>query len=328
VSERPGPAELLAARAFVAEHHARTPLRRLDALSAATGCHVHVKCENEAAVRSFKGRGPLWSMSRLTGAERTRGVVTASTGNHGQGVASAGGLLGIRTIVVVPESTPALKCDRIRALGGTVQIVPGDLAHATETARARAREDDLHYLEDGEDPGLMAGAGSVAWEILDDLPDTDAIVVPVGGGNLIAGIALVAKQLNPAIRLIGVQSDAAPAAVRSWQAREIVELPCATRAGGLATSYPGGLALSVMIELVDEMHLVPEGELGQHVVAVLAATGSLIELAAAAPFALLGRLAPDLAGRRVVLIQSGGNLPLEELAELLASSRHLPRAAT
>jgi threonine dehydratase len=317
VTARPGPAELLAARGFVAAHHPRTPLRRSGALSAATGCEVHVKCENEAPVRSFKGRGPLWSMSRLSADERASGVVTASTGNHGQGVASAGRLLGIRTVVVVPESTPALKCDRIRALGGTLLVVPGDLAAATDAARVHADDEGLRYVEDGEDPGLMAGAGTIAWEVLEDLPQTDAIVVPVGGGNLIAGIALVAKQLNPEIRVIGVQSDAAPAAVRSWQAREIIELPCETRAGGLATSYPGGLALSVMLDLVDEMQLVPESELGRHVVAVLSETGALIELAAAAPFAVLDRLAPDLAGRRVVLIQTGGNLPVHELAELL-----------
>jgi threonine dehydratase len=317
VSRAPSPAELLAARAFVGQHHPRTPLRALDALSRASGCDVYAKCESEAPVRSFKARGPLWSLSRLGPDERERGVVTASTGNHGQGVAVAGTLLGIRTVVVVPLDTPQLKADRIRGFGAELHVVGDDLDAAAAEAHALAEREGLRYLEDGEDPGLMAGAGSIAWEILEELPGTDAIVVPVGGGNLIAGIGLVAKRLNPAVRVIGVQSDAAPAAVRSWQQRRIVHAPCTTRAGGLATTYPGALALEVMCDHVDEMLLVPEQELGRHVVAVLAATGAAIELAAAAAYAGFERLAPGLAGRHVVLVQSGGNIPTAELRGLL-----------
>jgi threonine dehydratase len=308
----PGPAELLAARRFIGEHHPRTALRPL-----ADGDPVLVKCENEGPVRSFKSRGALWSLASLDPGARERGVVTASTGNHSQGVAFAGRRLGIPTVIAMPEGTSELKLRRTRGLGGDVRLVAGDLTAAEHAARAIARDERRHYLEDGEDRALMAGAATVAWEIFDEAPDVDVLVVPVGGGNLIAGVSLVAKRINPAVRVVGVQSSAAPAVARSWEAGTIVEAPCETAAGGLATTHPGRLAFSVIREHVDELHLVDEEALRANVLARLEASGQLVELAAAAGFALLERERERWRDRRVVIVQSGGNLGLGELAELL-----------
>jgi threonine dehydratase len=311
----PDPAELLAARRFVAERHPCTALRPLEGHDG-----VLVKCENEGPVRSFKARGPLWSLSRLSGAARERGVVTASTGNHSQGVSYAGRLLGVPAVIVMPSATSALKLRRTRGLGGDVRLVDGDLSEAEREARRIAADEGRHYLEDGEDPGMIAGVGSIAWEVLEQAPDVDVLLVPVGGGNLIAGIALVAKRINPALRVIGVQSEAAPAVARSWQAGHVVDAPCETIAAGLATGHPGALSFSLIRELVDELHLVSDDALAEQVVRTLEDTGELIEPASAAPFVLLEQEAERLRGQRVVVIQSGGNVGLDELRGFLAGT--------
>ena len=261
----PSPRELMAARHYVASVHPRTPLRPSPQLSQLTGCDLHIKCEDESPIRSFKGRGAAWCVARLSPAERQAGVITASTGNHGQGIAYAAARAGVRSIVVVPHGTSSIKEERIRSLGAELRIEGADLSEAALIAQAVARSEGMCYVEDGEDPALMAGAATVAWEILEDLPGTDLIVVPVGGGNLIAGIALVAKRLNPAIEIVGVQSEAAPSVARSFELGRMTEEPCNTMAGGLATRLPGRLAFEVISELVDSVLLVSEDDLEAHI---------------------------------------------------------------
>jgi len=310
--------DILAARRFVAASHARTPLRRLLEAALAAGREIFVKCEDEAEIKSFKGRGALWRMACLSRDEARNGVITASTGNHGQGVAYAAARVGFRSVVVVPAGSSPLKMDRIREFGAELRVSGSDIGEASQAARTAALAEDMAYVEDGEDPELMAGAATVGWEILEDLPEAEAIVVPVGGGNLIAGVALAAKRLKPSVRIIGVQSEAAPAVVRSWEARRLVEMPCATFAGGLATPFPGKLAFRVIQDLVDEMYLVSEAELRAEIRHALATRATLLEGAAAAPFAALRRYGADWP-TRTVLIQSGANLSLAELEWVLAS---------
>jgi threonine dehydratase len=317
-NQPPTPTDLLAARAFIAAHYPRTPLYRAPFLAREHGGDLWVKYENHGPIRSFKARGALYRLSLLGAAERQRGVVTASTGNHGQGIAYAGGLLGVPTVIAVPEGSPRIKTDNIQFLGGDLRVVGRLLSDAEHEARAIAAREGRLYIEDGDDPGLMAGAGTVAWEILDQLPDAGAIIVPVGGGNFVAGVALVAKRLRPDIRIIGVQSEAAPAVYRSWQGRQPVEAPCTTFAGGLATSHPAALAFSVLKDIVDAMLLVSEDDLREGIVTALRTTGQVAEGAAAAGFAALKQLGGELAGRKTVLIFTGGNLPVEDLRTLLA----------
>jgi len=214
-------------------------------------------------------------------------------------------------VVVVPAGSSPLKMDRIREFGAEPRVSGSDIGEASLA-------EDMAYVEDGEDPELMAGAATVGWEILEDLPEAEAIVVPVGGGNVIAGVALLVKRLKPSVRIIGVQSEAAPAVVRSWEARRLVEMPCATFAGGLATPFPGKLAFRVIQDLVDEMYLVSEAELRAEIRHALATRATLLEGAAAAPFAALRRYGADWP-TRTVLIQSGANLSLAELEWVLAS---------
>jgi len=229
--------------------------------------------------------------------------------------------VGVRSVVVVPTGSSPLKMDRIRGFGAELRVSGADIGEAAQTAREAALAEGLVYVEDGEDPELMAGAATVGWEILEDLPAAQAIVVPVGGGNLIAGVALAAKRLKPSVKIIGVQSDAAPAVVRSWELRRLVEMPCATFAGGLATPFPGKLAFQVILDLVDEMYLVSEAELRAEIRNALATRATLIEGAAAAPFAALRRFGAAWP-TRTVLIQTGANLSLTELQWVLAGEEN------
>jgi threonine dehydratase len=313
----PTPEDILAARQLVAASYTRTPLRRLLEAGLAAGREIFVKCEDEAEIKSFKGRGALWRLACLSRDEARHGVITASTGNHGQGVAYAAARIGVRSVVVVPAGSSPLKMDRIREFGAELRISGTDIAGASQAAQTAALAEGMVYVEDGEDPELMAGAATVGWEILEDLPAAEAIVVPVGGGNLIAGIALAAKTIKPSITIIGVQSEAAPSVVRSWELKRLVEMPCATFAGGLATPFPGKLAFRVIRDLVDEMYLVSEAELRAEIRHALATRATLLEGAAAAPFAALRRYGADWP-TRTVLIQSGANLSLAELEWVLA----------
>jgi threonine dehydratase len=322
----PSFAEMLQARSFLQKHYLQTPLYPAPRLSRSDGGKVYVKYENHGPVRSFKARGALYRLSLLNDAERRRGVVTASTGNHGQGIAYAGGVLGVPTTIFVPAGSPRLKTENIRALGGTLRVVGKVLREAEEEAKSLARRDGMVFIEDGDDAGLMAGAGTIAWEILGELPRVSAIVVPVGGGNLIAGIALVAKRLRPELRIIGVQSAQAPAVYRSWREKAVCEAECTTTAGGLATSRPGMLAFDVIKDLVDSMILVSDDELDRAILTVLDATGQIAEGAGAAPFAALEKLDPEPMTGGTVLILSGGNLPVSDLRRILAADRTQPTA--
>lgn len=313
----PTPENLLAARRFVQTCHPRTALRPMTTpLKAA---NVYVKCEDETPIKSFKGRGALWLLACLQDRAAGAGVITASTGNHGQGVAFAAARFGVRSVVVVPAGSSPLKMDKIRGFGAELRVMGTDLAQASAAAREAAAAEGFVYVEDGEDTSLMAGAATVGWEILEDLPEADTIVVPVGGGNLIAGIALVAKRLKPSVRIIGVQSAAAPAVARSFEAGRVIDVPSATFAGGLATSFPGQLAFAVIRELVDDMVLVSEAELRAEMREALASRATLIEGAAAAASAGLRRYGSSWGGACTVLVQTGANVSLAELQSALAA---------
>jgi threonine dehydratase len=315
----PEPENLLAARRFVQSCHPRTALRRLSGPGYEGMGDVYVKCEDETDIKSFKGRGALWLLACLEARQPSAGVITASTGNHGQGIAYAAARIGMRSVVVVPEGCSPLKMDRIRSYGGELWIRGADLGAANAAAKEAAAAEGLSYVEDGDDPALMAGAATVGWEILEDRPEVDAIVVPVGGGNLIAGIALVAKRLKPAVRIIGVQSAAAPAVTRSFEAGHVVELPSETFAGGLATPFPGELAFRVLRDYVDDMCLVTEAELRSEIRQSLISRATLIEGAAAAPFAGLRKYGRSWDSRCTVLVQTGANISLQELEAVLAA---------
>ena len=215
----PDLADVLAARQRIAPYLQPTPLYRYPALDALTGARVWVKHENHLPVGAFKVRGGVNLISQLTPAERDRGVIAASTGNHGQSVAYAAHLFGVRAVICVPEQANPVKVESMQALGAEVVFAGRDFDEAREHCEQQAAEHGYRYVHSGNEPQLIAGVATYTLEILQTQPDTDVIVVPVGGGSGAAGACVVAKTVRPSIEVIAVQSQAAPAAYRSWRAR-------------------------------------------------------------------------------------------------------------
>lgn len=310
---------LAAARESIVASRLRTALYPALSPRGDVGRDVYVKYENHGPVRSFKWRGGLNRIATLSRVQRDAGVVTASTGNHGQGVAWAAGRFGVSAVVVVPVGTAPVKLAAMRRFGADLREGGTDLAEAARIAARIAEDEGRLYIEDGEDPMLMAGAATAGFEVLEDLPDAGTIVVPVGGGNLIAGVCLAAEAMGSRARIVGVQSSAAPAVELSWRAGEIVEASCRTSAGGLATSFPGALSFEVIRRRVDEMVLVEEDDLRRHVTRLLEEAGQVAEGAGAAPFAALeSRGSSWRQDGSVALILSGGNLDTADLLAFVA----------
>lgn len=319
----PGPpvpdAEALAwASRTVAAAHPPTPLVASHRLTATTGRSVFLKLEGTSAVRSFKFRGALAAIARAVEDGVGGPIVTASTGNHGQGVAFAGERHGFEVIVCSPETTQQEKREAMRSLGATVIIAGSTLSESEDHARRIAADRGGLYIEDGESPHLMAGAATVAMEMLDQRPDLDAIVVPVGGGNLVAATMLAVAAIGSSAAVVGVQSTAAPGATLSWSAGEVVRHECRTYAGGLATERPGELSLAVMLGLLETMVLVTDDELRAASGDAFTSLGLVVEGAAAAPLAALDRHPGAIPGDRVGLVISGSWLAAGQLAEGLS----------
>lgn len=313
----PDTATLAEARAIVSAAHPPTTMVRSHTFSEETGREVHLKLEGTSAVRSFKFRGALVAVAEAA-ARGPSVIVTASTGNHGQGVAYAGRRHGLEVIVCSPETILAEKRAAMEALGATVVVAGTSLTDAEQRAQEIAADRDGFYLEDGESPHLMAGAATVVMEMLDERPDLDAIVVPVGGGNLVASSLLAVQAAGSSATVVGVQSVEAPGVTLSWLAGTTVRAECHTYAGGLATERPGALSLEVMTALLGTMVLVADDDLRETTGWAFRSLGLVVEgAAAAAPAAL--RLHPDaIPGERVGLIVSGSWLSPDQLAEGIA----------
>jgi threonine dehydratase len=276
---------------------------------------VYLKLENCSPIRSFKARGALATMAALSDEDRRAGVVTASTGNHGQGIAFAGQLHGVPVTVVVPEDAEGPKLNAIRDLGAVLVEAGRNLSDAEAKAKHRAAETGATYVEDGDHPPLMAGASTVLWEMLEAEPTLDTVVVPVGGGNLIAATLLTAGMLRPDLRILGVQSQSAPGALLSWLAGTIVSAPCETFAAGLATERPGRAALGVMCRALSQMALVTDDDLWDAMASGYEASGLPIEGAAASGIAALERYGDEIEGDRIGIIVTGGRVSAEALTQ-------------
>lgn len=276
-----------------------------------------MKHENHQPTAAFKVRGGLNLVSQLDAAERGRGLITASTGNHGQSIAYAARLHGVAATICVPEGANPLKVAAIRALGAGIVVHGRDFDEARERCEELAARDGSRYVHSGNEPHLIAGVATATLEMLEDDPGLDAIIVPVGGGSGAAGACIVAKALRPSIAVIGVQSEAAPAAQRSWSARRLVSAGMQTFAEGLATRVAFDLPQRILWRHLDEFLLVSENDLRVATARMIAATSNLVEAAAGAPLAAAIHLRDRLAGKRVALIASGGNISLAQLRDLL-----------
>ncbi len=295
------------ARHALAPYLSPTPLLRSQILSERLGCDLWVKYENCSPIRSFKARGGIYRL--LTLPREYPGVATASTGNHGQGIALGGRVANRRAVVVVPEGANPSKVAAIRDLGADLRIVGADLAESNRAARQIAADEHLLYVEDGEDPAVMTGCATLLLEILEQVPDLRDLVLPTGGGNLLGAAGLVLSNVAPQVRLTGVQSEAAPSVHASWKARKPLWIDrCDTFAGGIATNFPGSFAFPYFQDAADRITLVSEEDLVSAALSMLRSTGHLPEGAGAA--ALAGVVAdPDrYAGRRIVILLSGSNV--------------------
>jgi threonine dehydratase len=312
----PDLADVLAARKRIAPYLTATALYRYPALDAMTGAAVWVKHENHQPVGAFKVRGGVNLVSQLGAEERDGGVIAASTGNHGQSVAYAASLFGVRAVICVPEQANPVKVESMRALGAEVVFHGADFDEAREHCEKLAAEHGYRYIHSGNEPLLIAGVGTCALEILEAQPATDAIVVPVGGGSGAAGASVVAKAVRPAIEVIGVQSAAAPAAYRSWRAGTLVEDVTATFAEGLATRTAFELPQQIMRDLLDDFVLVAEDALKAATRLMIEKTRNLVEPAGAAALAAVLSDPERFAGRKVAIVCSGGNISPAQLAGL------------
>jgi threonine dehydratase len=311
-------ADVLDAKRRIAPYLSPTPLYRYAVLDELLGAQVFVKHENHQPVGAFKVRGGINLVSQLDADERDRGVVTASTGNHGQSIAYAAGLFGVPATICVPERANPVKVASMRGLGATVVFHGRDFDEAREHCEGLAREHGYRYVHSGNEPLLIAGVGTETLEILEEQPRVETIVVPIGGGSGAAGACIVAKSVDPAISVIGVQSEAAPAAYRSWKERSLVDgSPMETFAEGLATRTAFDLPQRILWELLDDFVLVSDDEIRTAQATMIETTRNLIEAAGAAPLAAALRLREQLAGKRVALIASGGNASREQLLDAL-----------
>jgi len=306
-----------AARARIAPHIRRTPLLGSRQLSELTGFDVMLKAEMFQRVGSYKIRGPLNKFTFLSDEEKRRGVVCSSAGNHAQGVALAAKIHGIRAVVCMAENATPAEVAATRAYGAEVVLHGRIWDEANEKARELVRSEGLTYVSPFDDPELIAGQGTLGLEIVQDWPNVDAVVVPIGGGGLISGISMAVKGHNPQIRVIGVESSDGPAMKLSVEAGRLLTIDCRTIIDGLRVQRVGEHTLSVCQRFVDEIVTLPDREIFDAVVWVMERCKLVAEGAAAAPVAaLLHGLVKLPAGSRVACVLSGGNLNLDELKRL------------
>jgi threonine dehydratase len=315
-SAAPDLADVLAARQRIAPYLRPTPLFRYPALDAMTGARVWVKHENHQPVGAFKVRGGVNLISRMDAGERARGVIAASTGNHGQSVAYAADLFGVRAVICVPAQANPVKVESMRALGAEVVSYGRDFDEAREHCEKQAAEHRYRYIHSGNEPALIAGVATCTLEILEAQPDTGVIVVPVGGGSGAAGACVVAKAVRPSVEVIGVQSEAAPAAYRSWRGRSLVEDTTSTFAEGLATRTAFELPQQILWELLDDFVLVSDSALRCATRVMIEKTRNLVEPAGAAALAAVLADPQRFAGRKAAIVCSGGNISPAQLVTL------------
>jgi threonine dehydratase len=317
-------AAIQAAAHRIAGGVARTPCVLNRRLSKMTGTELYVKFENQQYTGAFKERGALNKLLTLTGAERARGVIAASAGNHAQGLAYHAGREGVHATVVMPTTTPYIKVSRTQALGAEVVLQGDSFDEAAQYARQLSADEGLTFVHPFDDAQIIAGQGTVALEMLTDVPQLDDLIVPIGGGGLIAGCAVAAKALKPGIKVYGVESKRYAAMYQRLNGLPI-EVGGETLADGLAVHQVGELPYAVAVQMVDEVLVVSETTIEEAIGVLVEQLKSVTEGAGAAGLAALLEQGDRFAGRRVGIILSGGNIDTRLLSTVLL--RHLLRGS-
>ena len=313
--------DVIQAKKRIAGYVTRTPLHRYIGLEKMIGAdEVYVKHENHQRLGAFKMRGGINLLAQMSSAELERGVSTASSGNHGQSIAYAASVFGANAYIAVPENANPGKVASMRNLGAEVIHYGAFFDESKDYIERLSKEEGYRYIHPINEPRLFAGVGTYTLEIIEDLPDVDVIVVPVGGGSGAGGTCIVAKSLNPDIQVIGVQAEQAPAAYLSWKRGEALEAPMKTAAEGLATGSAYDFAVGILRKYLDDFILVTEEEMNAAIVTHLEQTHNLVEHAGAASLAGALKIRDRLEGKKVVLICSGGNLSIEHLKVALAQA--------
>ena len=311
--------DIYAARERIADVVRPTPLLRHALLNEETGLDVWVKHENHNPTSAFKVRGGLNLVRSLSAEERQRGVVTASTGNHGQSIALSCQLSGITCTVFVPDGNNPEKNAAMRAFGAFVDEGGRDFDEARERCEQAAASTGARYVHSANEPLLLAGVGTYALEIFEQLPEVDTIVVPIGGGSGACGNCIVRTALGAKTRVIGVQAANADAFARSWRdKRRVVGASADTFAEGMATRVTFDLTFNILADELDDMVVLSEEELAEGVRLALRATHNLAEGAGAAALAAAVKLKHELRGQKVAAVMSGGNLDAAKLRWVLS----------
>lgn len=313
--------ELTLNEIYRASHVLKTTIRRTSLIVAPSvrkDCEVYIKPENLQVTGSFKVRGATYMISQLSDEEKSRGVIASSAGNHAQGVALAASANGINSIICLPSGAPISKVEATRSYGAEICLVPGVYDDAYRKALQLRDERGMTFVHPFNDPMVIAGQGTIGLEILDDLPDVDAIIVPVGGGGLISGVAYAAKQLKPGIKVYGVQAAGAPSMVRSLEDGHLGRLSSvSTIADGIAVKEPGNMTYDLCREYVDRIITVTDDEICAAILLLLEKHKLIAEGAGAVSVAaaMFGGL--PLEGKKVACVVSGGNVDVTILNRII-----------
>jgi threonine dehydratase len=310
--------EIQAAQETIGDAIDLTPCKYSGFLSRLAGTEIHLKLENLQTTGSFKIRGALTKLSSLTPEERQRGVIAASAGNHAQGVARAARKLGVRATILMPEPTPITKVEATKLAGAEVILQGDTFDDAMDVARRLACERHLTMIHPFDDPAVIAGQGTIGLEMLQQLPRLGAVVVPVGGGGLISGIAIALKELRPTIRVIGVQADQAASAVLSRQAGQVTPLTAIkTIADGIAVKGVGDLTFAFIERYVDDLVTVSDDDIAAAILIYMERIRIMVEGAGAASLAALVSRKVALQGICTGVVVSGGNIDVQMVAKII-----------
>jgi threonine dehydratase len=314
----PGLDDVLRARKALIGRLPRTPLVAAPALSERLGFNLWLKLETVLPTGAFKVRGGVFLASLLPEAVKRRGVVTASTGNHGQSIAYAAGDAGVDATIFVPVGANEVKVASMRRLGAAIEFAGGDFFETTRAAEAYAAESGAYYVHPANEPALIAGVGTCSLEIVEELPEIDALFVPIGGGSGLSGASIAAKAIKPSLRLVGVQSIGAPISVESWRARTLLKGDrIETFAEGIATREAFDLPSKLFWDRVDDMALVSDTDLKRSMLTIMSYTRVVAEGAGAAALAAAYRSRGELRGQNVVCVVSGGNVAFDALKQIV-----------
>ena len=305
------------AKKTIAPHIPRTPLHFSSGLSEMLDAEVYLKHEEYLPLGAFKGRGGINLLANLSDEEKERGLITASSGNHGQSMASACKLFGVKAIIGLPEDANPNKVAAMRALGAELVFHGADFDAARLHCETLAKEEGYRFVHPVNDPLLIAGVGTQALETLEDLPDLQVLMLPLGGGSGVSGACIVAKGIDPSIEVLAVQSEQAPAGYLSWKQGQIVEAEMNTFAEGVATRSGYELAQLVIRELLDDFLLVSDEEIHRAIGALVDKAHTLAEGAGATALAGAIKYPEKVKGKKVAITVSGGNITAEQLSQAL-----------